>query len=313
MDHVNKYIFITGSGRSGTNITKDLLSQHPDAYSLPFEYRFTVDPDGIISTYNLLMNVWSPYQATIAIDRFENLLTRMATRGLKLNKPDSGYDDWELDKWFPNYQHHVQTVIRQLSQIEYEGTWPGMPIGSKTTVMRTTAYGERSALISIFNEFLCGLYEELLEKNNATIFIEDNTWNILFAKDITSLFQAVKMLLVVRDPRDTIASMMKQKWCPNTLDSVIVFYKSLHKRIQEQKYNVSNEYIHQFKLEDLILDTPRVLRDISEFTEVEFSCHIQSNILSSESIGRWESDFTSSESEYINQQLHEEIEELEYR
>ena len=47
----NKVIFIGGSGRSGTNILRKLLSKHSQVASLPFEHRFIIDPDGIIDFF----------------------------------------------------------------------------------------------------------------------------------------------------------------------------------------------------------------------------------------------------------------------
>ena len=38
----NNLIFIGGSGRSGTNILRNLLSKHSQVGSLPFEYRFII-------------------------------------------------------------------------------------------------------------------------------------------------------------------------------------------------------------------------------------------------------------------------------
>jgi hypothetical protein len=46
-----KMILIGGTGRSGTSIVKEILANHPDASSLPFEYRFIIDPDGLADFY----------------------------------------------------------------------------------------------------------------------------------------------------------------------------------------------------------------------------------------------------------------------
>ena len=56
----NKVIFIGGSGRSGTNILRKILSNHSKVASLPFEHRFIIDPNGIIDFYNSFTLNWSP-------------------------------------------------------------------------------------------------------------------------------------------------------------------------------------------------------------------------------------------------------------
>ena len=48
MDRPINIVHVSGSGRCGTNLLKDLLGRHPDVHTLPFETRFTVDPDGIL-------------------------------------------------------------------------------------------------------------------------------------------------------------------------------------------------------------------------------------------------------------------------
>ena len=57
----SNYIMISGTGRSGTNIIKDILNLNSSVYALPFEHRITIDPDGIIDFYLSSLNIWSPY------------------------------------------------------------------------------------------------------------------------------------------------------------------------------------------------------------------------------------------------------------
>ena len=56
-------ILVGGTGRCGTSILKEILATHPNAASLPFEYRFIIDPDGIIDFYASYTATWSPYIA----------------------------------------------------------------------------------------------------------------------------------------------------------------------------------------------------------------------------------------------------------
>ena len=71
-----KVILVGGAGRTGTNIVKDVLCDHPDGYGLPFESRITVDPDGIAPTLALLQNAWSPFLAHVAIKRLDGFLKK---------------------------------------------------------------------------------------------------------------------------------------------------------------------------------------------------------------------------------------------
>jgi len=84
MDHSvtphHPVIFIGGTGRSGTNITKAIFAQHPKVGTLPFEHRFVIDPDGVVDFYNSYAGAWSPYMADKKIKRLEQFLLYLAHR-----------------------------------------------------------------------------------------------------------------------------------------------------------------------------------------------------------------------------------------
>ena len=63
--------FIGGTGRSGTSITRKLLSKGCDVAALPFEHRILIDPDGPIQFYESLGRYREPYTIDLAIQRFD--------------------------------------------------------------------------------------------------------------------------------------------------------------------------------------------------------------------------------------------------
>ena len=117
----NKLIFIGGSGRSGTNILRKLLARHSKIGSLPFEYRFIIDPDGIIDFYNSFSSTWSPYYSDIKIKRLNSFLMNLSDKTIDT----TNYEDWELSEYFPEYIENVKKLIMDLKCFEYSGTWPG--------------------------------------------------------------------------------------------------------------------------------------------------------------------------------------------
>jgi len=328
MDYVNKYVFISGTGRSGTNITKEILADHPDIYALPFEYRFTVDPDGIISTYNILKNVWSPFQVDIAIKRLEILLRKMGqknrvksltsntelTRSNGKSHSSTPYAEWELSKWFPNYNNLVDKLITGLTDVTYNGYWPGAISSQQKNVITMSLYDREDVqLESIFHTFLTKLYDGLLKKHKSSCLVEDNTWSVLYAKDLVTILPNLKLIHVVRDPRDVLASMIHQRWCPSDLMDCIKFYQSLFKRIFSQLKLISDKNYVQIKLENMVCNKQDSLGLISNFIGVDIRNIDQNNKLNTGTFGRWKRDFNSIESALINKHLEYEICTLEYK
>lgn len=73
-------VLIGGTGRSGTNVSRSLIARHSQVASIPFEYRFIIDPEGIIDFYNSFSLNWTPYYADYKIKQLNNFLIRLSKR-----------------------------------------------------------------------------------------------------------------------------------------------------------------------------------------------------------------------------------------
>ena len=137
-------LLIGGPGRSGTNIMKDVLRSHPLVFGLPFETRFTVDPDGLAPTLRLLRSSWSLFVAEQALRRLDGLLSRVAGRSFidraaavgervmgKMGRAFThrAYREWDMAKVFPGFARHKEELIADLTLRQYEGEWAGAPGG----------------------------------------------------------------------------------------------------------------------------------------------------------------------------------------
>ena len=127
-------LFIGGTGRSGTNISKALLANHPQVATLPFEYRFIIDPDGLVDFSPSFAAPWSPVLADPRLKRLERLLTGLAAeppfhrlvgevlrrfnRDGRIFSPRQ-YHRWNLEAHLPNYERHVQTLMARLTDFVF--------------------------------------------------------------------------------------------------------------------------------------------------------------------------------------------------
>ncbi|MFW6025196.1 MAG: sulfotransferase family protein [Candidatus Woesearchaeota archaeon] len=320
-----KVCLIGGSGRSGTNIMKELLSLNSKSKTLPFEHRFTIDPKGIVDCYNSLLYTWSPYFTDAKIEELRDYLLGLNKRdflkykfSLIIKTLDSSgkkltpfpYSGWEMNKWFNNYQKHVNNLISDLVDFEFEGYWPGKKALQRNSSIKFSCYKGKDELKKIFNSFFRNLIKDFLEDKE--VFVEDNTWNILYAEELLDLVPNSKIIHMIRDPRDVVASFMNQRWAPNNLKDTILWYKSIIDKWFDVYDEIGHNRVRIVKLEDLIEDTEEVLKDVCSFLEIDFEEEMLDKDLSKGHSGRWKKEFDVKERKYLNNQLKDYIKRLEY-
>lgn len=305
----NKYLFIGGTGRSGTNITRKIFAQHPEVASFPFEYRFIIDPDGVVDFYQSMSGAWSPYMADVKIKRLHAFLNNVAEK--KLGKEN--YHDWELAEWFPHFKENTETLIQELKTFDYQGFWPGAK-GDKSSYQITfSEYKDKQLLSTILGKFLKKNIDEFIKVNEKSILVEDNTWNILFARELSEVLPTSKLLHLVRDPRDVIASFMEQRWCPSDFESSLKMYKSIIERWFDVESTLSKSFYKTVKLEDLVKNPEETLREICYFSGIPFEKELLEIALNKSNSGRWKKVFTKQNEQVIEEELGSIFEKLNYQ
>lgn len=308
--HTPQTIFISGSGRSGTNITKAIFSQHPDCVALPFEYRFTVDPGGIVDFIGGYSSSWSPFMADQKLRALEDFLLSLAERNAEhwqssqwLRKVDPAshtsspepYAGWELERWMPGYKKAVRQLLDTLVDYKYQALWPGTPAHVANPQMYYGSPKNRKELIEIFSTFLATCFDGALSSHDGSVFVEDNTWSILFARDLLDLVPTGRLLHIVRDPRDVIASLLHQRWTPSDLDQMILWYGDVMQTWERQKALLRPEEYMEIKMEDIVRDTKTTIQSACTFVGLSVTDAMTSIDLSQANIGRYKDQFNNSE------------------
>jgi len=293
---------ISGTGRSGTNITKAIFARHSKVATLPFEYRIMIDPEGVIDFYNSFSKSWSPFAADKKIKNLEQFLLPKSKQkglktflgkivkiidptGLKITAPE--YFGWELEKWIPGYEAHVHQLIDQLKSFEFSGRWPGSKSFSRNNQLCFSDKYNDEQLIPILRTFITNTTNSILSKQEREVFVEDNTWNILYAGEILKILPQARLLHLVRDPRDVIASFIKQKWCPDNLDNAITFYKSIINRWFEIEKTLDPKKFMIVKFEDMISAPEKLVSEMCSFANLDFEEEIIKVDHTAANIGRW--------------------------
>ena len=304
----NKYLFIGGTGRSGTNITREIFASHPSVASFPFEYRFIIDPDGLIDFYLSMMVGWSPYMSDVKIKRLRHFLENLGDKSSRKRN----YIDWELSKWFPNYFQNVENLINELILYDYDGYWPGATRDSSPYRIGFVEYKPKQELAKIIRRFIKNNIDDFTSRNEKYAFVEDNTWNILYAKELHELMPESKLIHVVRDPRDVIASFMSQRWCPSDFNEALAMYKSIMSKWLEVESRLPIDFFKIIKLEDLVANPEDIIREMCLFSGISFHREMLNIKLNKPNTNRWKNELTNENINVIKSELKFIIDKFNY-
>lgn len=319
--------FIGGTGRSGTTILKRILKKHNSCIGIP-EYRFSIDPDGLISFLNINKSNWSPYVYHKSHQRLFNLLSNLGYGG-KLSKLFSySYRKLKLDnvisynifpqyfgstisKYSPNYSKLLRNLNSELSKFSYNGNWNGSGFLEKNHIYfqsNQNIVDVEKALSKFWNDFI----NDVCSKYKSTHFIDDNPWNILYIKEIQELIPDLKFVHVIRDPRDVVASYLGVRWAPNKIDDAIDWYSSIMNKWLFNKSTLAEDFFLEIKLENLVKDPNSVIQSICDHFLIPWDDVLLTQKLNRSNTGRWVNQFSSQEKAILNKKLKPFLDLYEY-
>jgi hypothetical protein len=302
-------IYIGGTGRSGTNLLKDLLSGDASVYALPFEHRILIDPEGLVNFYHSFSSAWSPYMADLKIRRLKDFLFRLGNetqiRSLLGNMIDffsagkqmagPRYHGWNLAKTFPDYFVEVEKLVDEFVEFDYAGKWPGSSSYSVRPKILHHSPMSKDEIASKIGTFINQLVSKCLQDQGKSVFVEDNTWNILFAEELLSFTNQSKLIHIYRQPRDVIASLIQQRWAPQDVVDAANWYKDVMLQWIHVRNQVPNERMFELRFEDLIHEPLSALEDLSVFTSLDLAPLADTIDQSKAHVGRWTKDLTKSQ------------------
>ena len=324
---MTRIILIGGTGRSGTSIVKEILARHPEAASLPFEYRFITDPDGVVDFYSGYTSVWSPYLADRKLQRFRHFLTNLSRESLHHRflgwllrwwNPDGktlsprAYHGWNLNRHLPNWDRHVEDLMSKLVEFSFPACWVGTTSYQWRPQVLYAGPKTKSWLASVLGDFIRAAIDDLLDNTGKRFFVEDNTWNVLFAKEILELLPEAKIIHVLRDPRDVIASFSHQRWSPQDKKKGAYWYRDMILHWFEVRSSLPTGSYVELELENLVDNPETVIQDVCHFTDLSFSRDLLKVDLSHSNKGRWKQEYTKEEKEEVHAILSPLITELGY-
>ena len=327
MDKNTPICLIGGTGRCGTTILKKILNKHPQVAHIP-EWRITVDPDGIIDFYRTLSEYWSPYLFDIKLRRLQKLLQdagrsnnfwnlyRLALKKIKLQqsmpwKLSPRYSDFSIKKICPRYPELVKELISSLKQFEFQGHWTGQRFLTKRTIGYAPSPG-KSDLVDALVRFLRHVIQNTLEKQGKQIYVEDNTWNILWFDRFLELIPQAKLVHIYRDPRDVVASFTQQTWTPSDPSQAALFYNGIMERWWDIRKHLPKTSYMEISLENLVQTPEALTKEICRFWNIPWHESLLKTDLSRSHSGRWKKDLNPKDQDNIQTILSDTIGNLGY-
>lgn len=320
-----KLCFIGGSGRSGTTILREVLSNHPEASGM-LEFRITVDPDGLVDFYTSLAQNWNPYLFDVKLNRLEKLLKsasktpfleKVYRYGLKktgfnklpfrLERKNSGV---YISDFCPEYDKLVDGLITSLNTLSYQGFSMGNDFG--TARIRFAPAPDIEKWDELFGDFYRSMANSVARQQQASAFLDDNTWNILHFDTLQNWLPEAKLVHIYRHPLDVISSFTRQAWAPENPVQAAQFYTSILERWFEVRSRLPKESYREISLEALSVNPEAILKDIAAFYELEWDEALLSVDLSKSNSGRWKKDLPEEAIPGITEIVRPVLNEYEY-
>lgn len=320
-----RVLFIGGSGRSGTSIMKEILSLHPDVATLPFEYRFIIDPDGIADFYATYPSSWTPYLADRRLKRLlallelmarepwphrwlSRLLRRVDRRGRWLTP--HRYAGWQLEAHLPGFRRHLDRLRHELVTMTFAATWVGTESYARRPHLHHAPAMDRARLQAVLGGFVTGVIGDLLAASGRTLYVEDNTFNVLLARELLELVPGGRILHVYRDPRDVVASFVRQRWCPSAPGAAARWHRDIMAHWRAVRSGLPTGTVLEVSLEALVAAPEPTLRRVAAFAGLTFDPRLLAVDLSGAHLGRWRRDFDATAAALVTAELGDLLEEF---
>lgn len=320
-------IFIGGTGRSGTTITGKILGLHPEIFypSLKYinktinpELRLIIDPDGCIDLINDLSINWSPQKADLAIHRFVELVKKIMKQSkisikrhfehylfgnlfpkLNFSGPRYGYSFYGDIVPRKYVLKKLNNFIDSLIECQYNGQWIGSYFSLNSKIYNVKRYN-RTEIALKCGQFIDEIFQ-IKMKPPFKYWCDSTPYNILYAKDLLSMFPKAKIIHIYRDPRDVISSYITKSWGGNQVDDVIGMIYRIWERWLKIKKELNQNQLFEIKLEEFYEKFEIIISKLFRFLEVKDLLNKNKiNILKDDSFRRFKRDLSNSEISRIN-------------
>ncbi len=343
-----KFIDINGLGHSGKGAISDLLREVKGVhlYDHLFEFDLVRISGGLIDLKHNILDYWSPIRANTAIKKFIDVSTRMSKSdyrsvGHKINSYGTDYESIFNNNFLNETHNYINNLISYKVRRKF---WPYNLIDKSTTYlffykllrklnMHHKVYKNHNEYLIIDREnflrhthnYFNNLFSHMnITEANDTIILHNTLEPYDTIKGI-DIIPNLKVINVIRDPRDTYASTLTNKnvYIPSYISDPqqwiikqnFLGTENINEYIKIQKMQLDN-YIKQdhhkilnLKYEDIVLNYEDTKTKIFNFLKIDESLHIDKKKffdpeLSKSNVGIWKRFSDLKEIKKINKELN---------
>jgi len=321
-----RQIFIIGTGRSGSTVLRRILGQHSKIYAFPNELRFIADADGLCDLVDQMSSDWNPFNASLAIHRFQKLVLQGICQSSIYHRAKSSvaarlgytpyrYRSLRIDDILPSehVKRALSAFIDSITLEEHAERWYGSPSYMRMPTLHVTEPIKREKIVRRAGTFVDQLLSYPL-RDEQVAWCDDTPINVLYASQIAEMLPNARLIHIYRDPRDVVASYADQQqlWAPNEVQACAKWVVAILERWWQVRKNLSKEQYIEVCYENLVSNQKAHLKEIVNFAGFEFEDRLMDIKLTDKSIGRYERDVSSSKIQKAVSALQPVMEEYGY-
>jgi hypothetical protein len=286
-------IFIGGTGRSGTTILGDLLNEHSEIRtSNPTEIKFLANRGGLLDVI-----FGSPYSRLEENEKVSILNFRTYRKRKKRSaEANKLFKDLLWQKWW--------TIDAKPPH------GPGLHVGIKkddlAAILKIFDRAAKSNAVAAGREFMDQFISKQFDSSgkktgSEKFWVETTPMNIFYAKRLLTLYPNAKFIVMRRDPRDVIASLLTKDWGPDTALEGIDWIETRLRADHDSLKHIPLGQILEINLEHLTnIEPSQTYKKIQNFLGIEDepamrAFHMEKMSGELASIGRWKSQLNTPE------------------
>ena len=286
----NNIMFAAGLGSTGSSALVDLLKEVDGFYSMDDEFRLFVDPGGLVTLRDALVENWTVFQSDVAIREFKRMIWSLS------RKKRSPYTALDHRKYFDKeFEKCADDFISKLTDLEFRGFWYGidniwMRQLNKIVGLPRTRFNSKKMYLgknvseNEFNqcasEFIQSLVEYVLRKESRSYFCFNENLSCMMPSKVLGMVPGSKMILVIRDPKDVYADSLRVKWPAIPQDpseyikwQIAVYQGWMNVESSQVRSSELSTSLMVVRFEDLVINYNETVDLIFDFLEIDKSQH----------------------------------------